>query len=249
MNNDLPRPSIFFFGILTGILIVSIWQTPDRPFISSEKQHIEFGSLLLPQKGSVIRFKDEFADIFITLDSVDDVLIQTKIMQFIEQSIVDYAPLFDQRSFTGEERINRTLSHATQYSLRVDGEMITSLHGISYRLEISAYTGGAHGMQTISAQSYRPDGTLLQLSDITNNMSYKQIAAIVVPELSKQIIERGGDPSDNAFIAGTEPTPKNFREWYLQGDSIIFVFNEYQVAAYALGSFEVAIPLSKFKDN
>ena len=46
---------------------------------------------------------------------------------------------------------------------------------------------------------------------------------------------------------GTTPTAKNYQFWNIQSDGILITFNEYQVAPYAKGAQEVAIPFHVLK--
>jgi hypothetical protein len=47
--------------------------------------------------------------------------------------------------------------------------------------------------------------------------------------------------------AGVEPTAANYQSWNITPDGLLITFDEYQVAAYALGAQTVVIPYSELK--
>lgn len=49
------------------------------------------------------------------------------------------------------------------------------------------------------------------------------------------------------FIAGLNPTPSNYQSWNITPNGLLITFDEYQVAAYALGSQMVVVPYSGLK--
>ena len=63
-------------------------------------------------------------------------------------------------------------------------------------------------------------------------------------DLTQQIKDRsGGEEGEGWVETGTDPNnPDNFSTFLINKDSITFYFPQYQVAAYALGSFEVVMP-------
>lgn len=47
------------------------------------------------------------------------------------------------------------------------------------------------------------------------------------------------------FMEGFEPTKANYQTFALNNKGIIFYFNEYQVAPYYAGNFELLVPYSE----
>lgn len=55
---------------------------------------------------------------------------------------------------------------------------------------------------------------------------------------------------DKTFVEnGTKPIAKNFQNWNLENDGILFTFDEYQVAPYVFGAQEVHIPFEILKTD
>lgn len=56
------------------------------------------------------------------------------------------------------------------------------------------------------------------------------------------------DMHDKKWLAqGAGPQEKNYKNWNLQADGILFTFNEYQIQAYSYGQPTVKIPYTKLK--
>jgi hypothetical protein len=49
------------------------------------------------------------------------------------------------------------------------------------------------------------------------------------------------------FSAGVDPLPNNYRSWNITPNGLLITFDEYQVAAYALGPQEVVIPYANLQ--
>lgn len=66
--------------------------------------------------------------------------------------------------------------------------------------------------------------------ELTNN---RELAAVVTPQW---------------LAEGVSPSPENYRSLGVRGESLLVFFNPYQVAPYAAGIIEVAIPLRELED-
>jgi hypothetical protein len=70
----------------------------------------------------------------------------------------------------------------------------------------------------------------------------QKISDYCVAELAKQITKNAGN-TDGAWIQdGAGPVAENFSKFLINKDSITFYFEQYQVAPYAWGNFEVGMP-------
>ena len=113
----------------------------------------------------------------------------------------------------------------------------------------SFYTGGAHPNSGYTAFTFDVAAdTQLQLADlfVDGSIPWDTISTFVQGDLNTRLT----DMTDAATIeAGTGTNPDNYKSWVLTADSIIFFFDPYQVAAYAAGPQQSAIPLSLFGDS
>ena len=102
---------------------------------------------------------------------------------------------------------------------------------LSYRIEEYVYSGGAHGNTTVSVGTLeRETGRQLTLNDVFG----KDGLASLETELRKAVIAKIGEGN---LLSPVKPT-ENF---YLAEDGWHFVFNEYEIACYALGAIEVVV--------
>jgi hypothetical protein len=83
---------------------------------------------------------------------------------------------------------------------------------------------------------------------VAGSNPWPTIAPIVQQSLESQLSAAINAPltdEDKQWIqTGTGEDPQNYQVFVLDGDSLVFHFPPYQVAAYAAGPQSVAIPLS-----
>lgn len=135
-----------------------------------------------------------------------------------------------------------------EYTLDIsyDQGLLTS-DTVSAILRVANYTGGAHGAQYFVPLNYSvKDARPLTVADIfPNDPNYLQtISEFCTTELTKQIDERGGTgaAAGSWITDGAGPVAENFQDFLLQDETVTFYFPQYQVAAYALGDFQVVMP-------
>jgi hypothetical protein len=117
----------------------------------------------------------------------------------------------------------------------------------SIRFDIYTFTGGAHGNTQVVTKTYDyKTGKEIRLSDIFNSKTdyLTQIANRVQPILTRQL----ENPTANWFESGTAPTAKNYQAFMLTPSSIIFIFQQYQVAPRVEGMPEVVLSWNQIKN-
>ena len=103
---------------------------------------------------------------------------------------------------------------------------------LSYRIEEYTYSGGAHGSTKISVGTLgREKGRQLTLNDVFG----KDGLAALETELRKAVIAKIGEENIQSPV-------KPIENFYLAADGCHFVYNEYEVACYAIGAIEVVVP-------
>lgn len=109
---------------------------------------------------------------------------------------------------------------------------------LSARLDTGDYTGGAHGLPHIYGVNFdRATGKELTLDDALKLMGLT--LAQVATRAKAQLTTEYGD--DLLAIEGADPTSDNYKAFYITKDSVVFIFQPYQVTAYAAGAPEVSI--------
>jgi hypothetical protein len=126
---------------------------------------------------------------------------------------------------------------------------------ISFTLTISAFVGGAHGYETITAFNYdvvnKKEVTLAELfpQDASflktlSDFSRKDLTA----QFRKRLEVKTKEDEKNfqsgvmpMLVDGTTPTLENFNVFTFTDEIVTIYFNQYQVAPYAMGGSSVVI--------
>jgi hypothetical protein len=111
---------------------------------------------------------------------------------------------------------------------------------LSAKLELYQYTGGAHGLTVAYGLNFHPDGTVISLEEATAKTG-KNLRQISI-EASKQLQDRFGLVQ---FPEGAIATEKNYETFVIGTSTVNFIFQQYQVEAYAAGMPEVSFPRVK----
>lgn len=118
---------------------------------------------------------------------------------------------------------------------------------LSLRLSAYQYSGGAHGNQIVKLMSYDlKTGDRLLLEDLFVD-GYKPFTTDVIRQ---ELMVTYGYKSEEQMlmdgffnIQGLKPTP-NF---CVKTDTIMFLYNAYEIATYSKGEVEVAIPMYRLR--
>ena len=120
----------------------------------------------------------------------------------------------------------------------------------SFILKSYSYVGGANGITEIRSFHYNPNTSeSITIEDIFENDVHR------LNDVSKLVQEQlHNDPKIKDYLfqeevtKHTEPIWKNFQNFALTNDSLIFYFNKYDIAAGAIGTPTVSVSLAKL-DN
>jgi len=113
---------------------------------------------------------------------------------------------------------------------------------ISVELALSEYTGGAHPSTDYVGMVFdRKTGSELTLNDALSltGLTLAQLSVEATSDLQKQLGE------EFQFPEGASADPQNFQSFVVDQKSVTFIFEQYQVAAYAAGVQYVSIPRLK----
>jgi hypothetical protein len=114
-------------------------------------------------------------------------------------------------------------------------------------LSIENFTGGAHGAHyPISINYDVKNQKEIKLADLFLGQDdyLQKISRYCIADLTSQMNERLGQEYVNSqwIEEGAGPKEENYSVFLVNKDNIKFYFPEYQVAAYAVGSFTVTMP-------
>lgn len=109
---------------------------------------------------------------------------------------------------------------------------------VSVDLIFSVDTGGAHPNTLISGVAFdRATGKRLELSDALSLIG-KSVAEVSASSSAQFSAAFGG----GFFAEGAADNPENFSSFSVSNDAVTFIFQPYQVAAYAAGPQRVVFP-------
>lgn len=120
---------------------------------------------------------------------------------------------------------------------------------ISYVFYISIYTGGAHPNNTIWTITYDTNSDkIITIKDLIEKN--KNILNILSMESKHQLKKEKrflnqNDIIDSMLEEGTKPTNENFKNFAVSNNGLLIFFEQYQIAPYSFGQFEITIPYSK----
>jgi hypothetical protein len=116
---------------------------------------------------------------------------------------------------------------------------------LSLKFQIMIYIqGAAHPGTHARTVTYDLEaGKDVKLADLFLQGSdyLEKIANYCVAQLQMRNI--GFDPTSS----GAQPLPENYGNWNISADGLIITFDEYQVAAYAVGAQEVVVPYAELQ--
>jgi hypothetical protein len=244
--------AIIVVGILIGAALM--WYVSHR---SSEEirvsgfDQVTVGAIAIPLNESLSgSYEDTYAKLDFTLPLPETKGLRNSVKDFIFAHLPD-PNMYDSTRITAEDREMRNQSAAGQYTYSMKGRIETGEKDrTSYVLEIYEFTGGAHGGYTVIAETYDKNGKAVPLKDVIGGgPNYDRIAAVVRPILTALIQERKGTSYivEEDFLSGTAPEALNYAQWYVKDDTVVFIFNQYQIGPYVLGMFEVPVSLEALK--
>ncbi len=155
---------------------------------------------------------------------------------------------FENYLFTNEGIYNETMASGLNWqSLKFLHILMNGSHILSFYIDHYAFTGGAHGLQTLQFTVVNLwTGKEVELKNIFKENSEAQLSSI----LSDKIHEMNHLPTtqslkDAGFYTDTVKPAENF---YITREGIGFYYNQYDIAPYASGSIDVFVPFRELKD-
>ncbi len=191
------------------------------------------------------------------LEAAADVQVRTTIEQGLAQEIAKFKNDSGLEALTIEDAQIQGLDGERKYALILEYKKYVSTSTVSYAYQVYADTLGAHPNTYYLTYTFAKDGTQLSLGDVLkNNPNWlEELSLVVENDVTAQLKARladslpqgdeGVDVTGAIFPEGLAGTEDNFKNFAIDGDTLLILILPYQVAAYAAGSFEVRIPLSE----
>ena len=162
----------------------------------------------------------------------------SKLNNVINDKIYGYIKEFKEDVNSSDYPINQ------YYSLIILYDSYEYDNYISYIFRIEDYTGGAHPNHRIYTVVYDiKNNEIITIDDLINK---NQNILNIFSETSREILKSNNRiPSSTMLYEGTKPKIQNFQNFVFSKNGIILFFQEYQVAPYSQGEFNVLINYKK----
>lgn len=257
---------IVLLVFLYGINLISCNQK------KSEQNHIEFDHLqmnekvfLLSQNDTTLPYADVKIDFiypkkfnnqedlarlqqifngtFFNDETYDSLSPQDALDKYLENYTKEYKELTNQynqdlANLEGEDRPSWYW-----YILGKSNEILYNDKNIlSYSVEHSDYTGGAHGSLRVLYYTIDLDElTTVTEEDIFQPNYHHFLTSKIVEKLMKKYnVDNPEKLIDEGFFDINEIAPNN--NFWLNNEGIHYIFNQYEIAPYSMGPIEVTIP-------
>ena len=132
-------------------------------------------------------------------------------------------------------------------SLKFMNILMNGAHILSFYIDHYAFTGGAHGLMTRQYTVVNLwTGREVELKDIFKENSVQQLSQIIEEKIHMKLhLPTSQSLTDAGFFTDTIKPAENF---YIARGGIGFYYNQYDIAPYASGSFDIFIPFSELNE-
>ena len=118
---------------------------------------------------------------------------------------------------------------------------------LSYSVYVETYTGGAHGSHATTNHVINlKTGEPITESDIFVSGFQSSLAQIIVDKIARKNNVKDASELENiGFFSVDEITPNG--NFLVDGEGITYTFNEYEIAAYVVGTTSVLLPYEELQ--
>jgi hypothetical protein len=171
-----------------------------------------------------------------------DALVAADAELFVFSKIEEFKNMFENFNDEDWEVFNNSTSG--KYGLGVDYEKKDSGFGVvTYIFNTYEFTGGAHGNPGLSTFTYDSSGEKIAIEDVlkSDSQNIASLASMVQEKLSSSV--EGG--IESLFLEGLQPEYYNYKNFYFEGDNLVFLFPPYQAGPYVLGTLAVEVSVEE----
>ncbi len=115
--------------------------------------------------------------------------------------------------------------------------------------KFSYYAGAAHPMTTVTTFNYSTIayGEIDSIGKLFRKDSgyLNFISNYCMTKLREHAVKEGYDNVDDMIVDGASAKEENYKNWYVDSDSLVIIFNPYQAGPYVMGIQTVSIALSE----
>jgi len=199
----------------------------------------------------MVAFPDR-TPLYSRINPAADERARTAIETWLQDSIAQFKKSIDFSDAPADyremiEQTDRQFMYQATYRAAIgEGGKLTS-----YAYTIFADTGGAHPNTYYHTFVFDRSGHSLAIDDLF--VSGSDYLGRLSQEATKQVTAELGkrldmNPENAIFAEGLSPTADNFKNFFVEDDTLVILIPPYQAAAYVAGTFEVRIPLASLRD-
>ena len=197
-------------------------------------------------KEDLARLQQIFSGTFFNDESYDSLSPQDALKEYLKDYSAEYRTLAEQYQKDKENlESDQMPSWYWYYHYKTNEILFNDKNIVSYLVEHSDYTGGAHG--SMNALYYIID--LNNLTTITEEDIFKPnyhqflTSKIIAMLMKKYEVTEPDQLMGEGFFDINEIAPNN--NFWMNDEGIHFVYNQYEIAPYSMGPIEVTIPFEE----
>lgn len=179
------------------------------------------------------------------LSGITDEEAKPDIERWVSDRVSQFKEEAGFENLTEEDKEFLGFNRGMKYTLDFTYELKESEKIKTYIIKSSVFTGGAHGNLEILTFHYdKETGKRISLSDVFTKSPSQYLP--VLAALGDKFLQ--SEYPDVAFYEGLAPEPVNWATWYAKDDSLVFIFQTYQVVPYAYGTPEFEVKAAGVSD-
>ncbi len=185
--------------------------------------------------------------------------VRAVIEQEMGQEVATFKANANIEALTPEDIEFMGLGEGRKYALEAEVTTYTAPGYTSYAYAVYEDTLGAHPNGHFKTFVFNQANKQVSLGDLlgTNPNWLEELSLVVSNDIVAQVKARlastmpagdeGPDVVSLLYPEGLAPTEDNFKNFVIDGADLLVLIPPYQVAAYAMGSFEVRVPLASLQ--
>jgi hypothetical protein len=189
-----------------------------------------------------------------TLNTGADARARATMYAALAETVAAFKQESGVETFTPQDAQIQGLDGGRKYALGAEYDEYHGESTVSYAYRIYMDTLGAHPNHFYRTFTFDMDGNEIALEDLfVPGSSYltrlsEEAFTRVLDELTTRAGGEVYPEMEDTVRMGTAPSPETLQFFYLTETDLHLLFPPYQVAAYAAGSFDIAIPLSELEN-
>ncbi len=166
----------------------------------------------------------------------------------VEKFTADYIDMYKGLKNDYEKELGEAVPSTFSFSETISNRIEYNKNGlISYTVQADRYRGGAHGSseQMHYVLNFKTGETVTE-QDLFINDYQKELSEILIDHILKENqVEKPADLENLGYFSVEEIAPNN--NFLIREEGIVYTFNEYEIAAYAVGIIQVYIPYDEIR--